>query len=139
MTPTQSRLPFLGTWKLTGCEASHPELVHPKAGLTTFAQRENGLDYQSRTAWSDGRETVVTAVFQTDGTWCPVAGSALGDEVSLRLMEDGSAEGRIRRGGVDTGKNHVTVSPDGQWMTTQWDVTLPGGVAVTWKTTSQRQ
>ena len=57
MTPAKAPLPFLGTWKLTKCESSHPNLPHAMSGMTTFTQEKDGIHYNADTVWSDWRLT----------------------------------------------------------------------------------
>lgn len=139
MTPAKSPYPFIGTWKLTSCETSHPNLPYPKSSLTTFAHQKDGIHYRAESTWSDGRETSVHGVFAVDGTWGPVTGSAIADFVSLRIMDDGSTEGRMKKDGREAGRSHTTVSADRTTMHTTWEIVGPGGVNVTWKTVSARQ
>ena len=138
MTPSKAPVPFSGTWRLTKCEASRPDLPHPIAGITTFTQEGDALRYTNEGTWSDGRIASVRALIQTDGTWSPVAGSLLAD--SLRLMQDGRAfEAQMRKNGIEVGTTRNTVSMDGRTMTGEWEIIGPGGSAITWRTTSQRE
>ncbi len=106
--------------------------------MTTIAQQGDGVLYKAETIWSDGRGTAVEAILKMDGSWCPVSGSALADSVSLRILDDGSFEGKMRKGESESGSNLMRVSEDGQTMATEWNVAGPGGVTITWKTTAQR-
>ena len=139
MTPSKAPLPFLGTWKLTKCESSQPDLPHPTSGITTFTQEKDAVHYSNDGVWSDGRKAKVTAVLQMDGTWCPVKGSLLADSLSIRRLENGSLEAKMRKGGVDVGSSRSTYSADGRIMTGHWEIVGPGGKTVTWKMTSERQ
>ena len=139
MTPAKSPYPFLGTWRLTSCETSHPNLPHPKSSVTTFAEQKDGIQYRADTTWSDGRTTTAHGVFAIDGGWSAVTGSAIADSVSLRILDDGSIEGRLKKHDRETGRSETTVSADRTTMHTLWEVTVPGGVAITWNTTSIRQ
>jgi hypothetical protein len=137
MTPSKAPVPFLGTWKLTKCESSRPDLPHPVSGITTFTQEGSGIRYTNEGKWSDGRIASVRALLTTDGTWCPVVGSLLAD--SLSLAQDGrSFEARMRKDGVEIGTMHSRVSADGRTMAGQWDIDGPGG-SITWKTMSERE
>ena len=139
MTPSKAPLPFLGTWKLTKCETSRPDLPYPSAGITTFSQEEDAIHYSNDGIWSDGRMTKVTAVFQMDGNWYPLTGSMLADSLSFRRLDDGSFEAKGKRAGVDALTSRSRVSADGQTMTGHWDLAGPDGIAITWETTSSRQ
>ncbi len=139
MTPSKAPLPFLGTWKLTKCESSHPNLPHPTSGITTFAQGKDAIHYSADTVWSDGQKSKVSALLQTDGTWCAITGSLLADSLSIRHLESGSLEAKMRKGGVDVGSTRSTYSADGLTSTGHWEFSGPGGTTVTWTTTSERQ
>ncbi len=139
MTPAKALLPFLGTWRLTKCEASRPDLPHPTSGITTFTQQEDAIHYSNDGIWSDGRTAKVSALLQMDGKWCPVTGSLLTDSLSFRRLGDGSFEAKMKKSGVDVGTSRSTVSADGRTMTGDWVIIGPDGTALTWKTTSERQ
>lgn len=139
MTPSQARIPLLGTWKLTKCETSHPHLPHPVSGLVTFAETNSGIHYTNDSVWSDGRTGHVTADLTLDGAWCPVTGSEVADSLSISRQPDGSYDAKMRKGGVDAGTNRSTVSSDGRTLTGVWEIAAPGGVTMTWTTISERQ
>lgn len=139
MTPSKAPLPFLGTWKLSKCESSRPDLPHFVSGITIFTQKADGIHYSNDGVWSDGRSSKVSYITQLDGNWCPVVGSTITDSVSLRREEDGSLESRMKKGGVDVGTVRATISPDGRTMTGHWEFSGPGGTTITWKTTADRQ
>jgi hypothetical protein len=45
MTPAKAPLPFLGSWTLTECLSSRPDLPYPTSGTATFTQQENGISF----------------------------------------------------------------------------------------------
>jgi len=137
MTPAKAPLPFLGTWNFTKCETSHPDLPYPVAGITTFAEEDGLIHYSAETTWSDGRTSSAQAVLRLDGSWCPITGSQLADTISISPTADGLSV-RIRKAGADIGTTSSKVSPDGRTMNGGWELAGPGGVAITWKTTSTR-
>jgi len=139
MTPAKAPLPFLGTWKLTSCETSHPDLPHPTTGIATFTQKDDGIHYTNEGVWSDGRTSKVSAVLQMDGSWCPISDSLVADSISFRQLDDYAGEARMKKGGADVGITRSLISADGRTMSGHWELLGPGGVAVTWKTTSERQ
>lgn len=139
MTPSKAPLPFLGTWRLTKCESSRPDLPHPTSGITIFTQKEDAVHYNNEGVWSDGRTANVGAVLQMDGNWSPVTGSLLADSLSFRTLGDGSFEAKMKKGGVDVGTSRSTVSVDGRTMAGHWEIVGPGEITITWKTTSERR
>jgi hypothetical protein len=139
MTPAKAPLPFLGTWKLTHCKSSHPDLPHPVSGTTIFSEAANCIHYRNDSVWTDGQAATVNFVFHIDGNWYPITGSRLADSLSFRSLEDSSIQATMKKGGVEVGTNHTTVSADGQTLTSHWKFAGPGGTSITWETTSQRQ
>jgi hypothetical protein len=139
MTASKAPLPILGTWRLTKCESSRPDLPHPTSGITTFTQVGDAVHYSSEGVWSDGRPAKVSAVFQMDGSWYPVTGSLLADSLSFRRLGDGSFEAKMKKGGVDVGTSRSTVSADGRTMTGHWEIVGASRTSLTWETTSERQ
>lgn len=139
MTPAKAPFPFLGTWKLTKCEHARPDLPHPVSGTTKTTQEDDGIHLDSEGTWSDGRVVKMSIVYQMDGGWYPVTGSPTADSVSVLRLDGFSAEAKLRKGGADVGTNISTVSADGRTLTAQVELVGPGGAAITWKTTSERQ
>jgi hypothetical protein len=139
MTPSKAPLPFLGTWKLTKCETSRPDLPHPVSSSTTFTQEADAIHYSADTAWSDGRKTHASATLTLDGSWCPITGSQVADSLSLTRGIDGSLEAKMRKAGVDVGYTRSSYSADGRIQTGHWEIAGPGGTTFTWTTTSERQ
>ncbi len=139
MTPSKAPLPLIGTWKLSKCETSRPDLPYPTGGITKFTQQGDAIDYSNDAVWSDGRTAKVTALLKLDGSWCPVTGSMVADSLSLQdQAADGSFVVKIRKGGADVGSTRSTYSADGRTMTGYWTMAAPGGT-MTWTTTLERQ
>jgi hypothetical protein len=139
MTPAQSLLPLVGTWRLTNVATSHRELPHPESSVTTYTQQDDGLHYLAETVWSDGRTTKAQAVFQLDGNWYPVSGSALSDSLSIRRLDDRTFAAETKKDGVISGVVRATVSPDGRTLTGHWELAGPNGSTITQLTMSSRQ
>jgi hypothetical protein len=103
------------------------------------AQEADGIHLNSEGTWSDGRVVKTSSVTQLDGGWYPIMGNPLFDSASGRRLDEFSLEAKYRKGGADVGKATTTVSADGRTLTGQVELTGPGGVAIAWKTTSERQ
>ncbi|MDE3195736.1 MAG: hypothetical protein KGN84_05300 [Acidobacteriota bacterium] len=138
MTATKVSRPIAGSWKLLTVTTSHPDLPHPKSALTVFAASPDGLRYKAETTWSDGRATVAEADFKLDGSWSPVTGSPLADSVSLHAIDERNYEAALRKSGVESGRNKIRISSDGQTMLTEWELIVPGGPTIHLKTIFER-
>ena len=137
--PSEAALPFLGVWRLTKVESSHPFLPHPVSGLVILTQEDHGIHYTNDATWSDGRNAQVSIVFRIDGEWHPAVGSLISDSVCGHLRSDGTLVVQMRKGGSDSGMLRATVSPDMNKLLSHWEVIYPGGIVVTWDATSERQ
>jgi len=139
MTPATAPVPFLGTWRITKVEPSRPDLPHPVGGITNTTQEPDGFHMNSVATWSDGRTVKTSAVYKLDGSWYAVSGSLVADSVSVRALEGGAYEAKLRKGGVDVGTQRISVSADGRTLTADANVQTPGGTPVSWRTTSIRE
>ena len=139
MTPATAPFPFLGTWRITKVEPSRPDLPHPVSGVTNTTQESDGVHMNSEGTWSDGRTVKMSAVYKLDGNWYPLNGSFVADSVSVRALEGGAYEAKLRKGGVDVGTQRITISADGRSLTADVNVAGPGGAPISWKTNSTRE
>lgn len=138
MTPSRAPLRFLGTWRVTQCESSRPDLPFPKSGIASFTQEGEAVYYENETTWSDGRFSRVTALLRLDGSWCSVTGSALADSASLQSNGD-SFSVQMQNQGKEAGTNRTTVSSSGRTMVSSWELPTPDGDKMVWKVTSERE
>lgn len=97
MTASKGPHPSLGTWKLTKSETSRPDLPHPMSGITTITEEGDTIHYVDDQVWSDGQTSKVSIVYKPDENWWPVTGSMLIDSLSVRRLEDGSSESRMKK------------------------------------------
>jgi len=139
MTPSKAPLRFLGTWHLTQCVSSRPDLPHPVSGVTTFTQENDSVHYEAETKWSDGHASHATAALKLDGSWCAVSGSSIADSISFDARGDSSFSVQMRKNDQDVGTNQTTISATGRSMNITWTISAPDGSTITWKTTSERQ
>ena len=139
MTASKAPHPSLGTWKLTKCETSRPDLPHPVSGIVTITEEGDTIHYDDDHVWSDGQTSKASVVYKVDGNWWPVTGSTLIDSLSARRLEDGSSVAKMKKDGVDVGTVRARVSEDGRTLIRHWEFVGPGDTTVTWKTTTERQ
>ena len=129
---------FLGTWKTVSIQTSHAEIPHPESMISTYSSKDDGFEYTTEAAWSDGRKTRSHAFFRFDGGWYPATGSVLFDSLSARQLDDRSVEGRFKQGGQEIGSQRAVFSEDGQTSTAEWSLVGPGGATITWKVVLNR-
>ena len=110
----------------------------PRRESRPLLQEKDAIQYSADTVWSDSRKSKVSALLQTDGTWCAITGSLLADSLSIRNLENGSLEAECERR-FEVGSTRSTYSADGRTQTGHWEFSGPGSITVTWTTTSERQ
>ncbi len=131
---------FLGTWKtrFTDVSASAPIPI-PIEAIAAFHKVGDRLLYTADTVYPDGKTARTEATFKVDGQAYPVTGSLLGDSVSFRQNNRHSFVATMTREGLPSGTATAKVSTDGFTLTTRWEIFLPGGPSVTYRTVGDRQ
>lgn len=139
MTPSKAPLRFLGTWRLTKCESSHPDRPCPKSRLTTFTQQADFVHYESETVWSDGHTSQVATALHIDGSPSAVTGSALADSANFSITGDSTFKAFLQKEGLDAGTYSASVSSTGRVMNERWELKDPSGSPTIWNIASERQ
>ena len=120
--------PFNGTWKLNTAKSTFTPGPGPQDETATVT-RENGaytVKFQEKTAEGETIEGGYTA--KDDGTPAPFTGSLVADMISVRKINDHTAERRLMKAGKTLGQDRATVSPDGKTLTVKGSRLQPKGV-----------
>ncbi|MGA8029985.1 MAG: hypothetical protein WB992_22805 [Bryobacteraceae bacterium] len=118
--------------------ASQSSIPLPREATIAFTHEPDGIHYVADTVYSDGKKVHADAAFRLDGSSYPVIGGLLGDALSARQNGD-LLEATITKAGKPTAKASSEVSPDGETMTTEWEVLQPDQPSITYRTIAQRQ
>lgn len=113
--PAANSSVFTGSWKMPKQSVSEDAL------FKTFKQTDHGLN----ASWRSG--TNWTAKF--GGKDYPVVGGKWADTVSLKRLDDRTIEATYKTSGYTMRIDKMTVSKDGETMTTVSENTVTGGTA----------
>jgi hypothetical protein len=131
---------FLGTWKTRYTDVSPTAPIPiPIEAKTAFDKQGDLIRYSADTVYPNGHTALIETTFQANGQPYPLAGSLIGDSVSFRQTSRHSFVATVTRGGVASGTVSVRVSSDGFTMTSNWEILLPDGQSVTYRTIHDRQ
>ncbi|MGA7411442.1 MAG: hypothetical protein WBW33_13235 [Bryobacteraceae bacterium] len=131
---------FLGTWKTryTDVSPSAPIPI-PIEATAAFHRVGDFVRYTADTVYPDGRSALIEATFHADGQPYPLNGSLIGDSVIFQQTSHHTLVATVMRNGVLSGSVSAKVSTDGHTLTIRYEVFLPDGKTVTYKTVGDRQ
>jgi len=131
---------FLGTWKTryTDVSPSSPIAI-PIEATAAFHREGDMLRYTADTVYPDGKTALIEATFLADGKPYPLTGSLVGDAVAFQQPTRHTLTATVTRKGVLAGSVSARISPDGHTMTSRYEILLPNGQSVTYRTVGDRQ
>ncbi len=131
---------FLGTWKTRYTDVSpNAPIPIPIEATTVFRREGDLLRYSADTVYPDGKTSLIEATFQADGKPYPLNGSLIGDYVAFQQTSHHTLMVTVTRKGVLSGTVAAKVSTDGHTLTTRYEVLLPDGKSVKYRTIGDRQ
>jgi hypothetical protein len=130
---------FLGTWKTryTDVSPSAPIPI-PIEATTAFHSEGDLIRYTADTVYPDGKTSLIEATFQADGKPYPITGSLVGDSVIFQQTSHHTFMATVMRNGVPSGSVSARISPDGHTLTSRYEVFLPDGKSVAYRTVGDR-
>jgi hypothetical protein len=139
-TSTKAPFPFLGKWKWrNAASTTQPSFPVPQQGSTQLTQEAESIHYVAVGIYSDRQTRHTESTFRLDGNSYPVIGGTLGDALSAHRLDSHSLQVTVTRSGALSAKVKITISPDGDVMTTEWEAIVPHSANITWTTVSERQ
>jgi hypothetical protein len=131
---------FLGTWKTRYTDVSpNAPIAIPIEATSAFDRQGDLIRYSADTVYPDGQTSLIEATFQADGKPYPLTGSLIGDSVIFEQTSRHTLKVTAIRNGVVSGTVSARVSPDGHTLTSLYEVFLPDGKSVTYRTVGDRQ
>jgi hypothetical protein len=106
-----------GTWQLNREKSSFDPGPGPKGQMRVYVHHGDTEELTARGVGADGKPTLVRYTARYDGKDYPITGSAGGDHISLRHVDDFTTESTEKLGGKTTIVATRTVSPDGKTLT----------------------
>ncbi|HEU4627879.1 MAG TPA: hypothetical protein VFS52_24215 [Steroidobacteraceae bacterium] len=114
---SDSQDPLVGTWQLNLEKSSFDPGPGPKGQMRVYTHSGDVEKLTARGVGSDSKPTLVQYTARYDGKDYPITGSAGGDHISLRRIDELTTESTEKRAGKITIVATRTVSPDGKTLT----------------------
>lgn len=115
--PPRSDDPVLGVWHLNLAKSKYLPGPVPKSQTRTYEANANGIKATIRTVYSDGQSASVEYVADYDSIEYPVTGSPDADAITLKKLDNFTAEATLMHGGKVFGVARRVISKDGKTMT----------------------
>jgi hypothetical protein len=119
--------PLVGTWQLNRDKSTFDPGPGPKGQMRIYAHSGDTEKLTARGVGPDGKPTLVQYSARYDGKDYPITGSAGGDHISLRRIDELTTESSEKRDGKVTIVATRTVSPDGKTLVVIHKGTAPSG------------
>jgi hypothetical protein len=107
----------LGTWKLNVSKSKYTPGPLPKSATVTYEASDGGYKRTGETIEADGKKTAFEYTAKYDGKDYPVTGSELFDTITIKRIDDHTAEATLKKGGKVVRHAKRVVSKDGKTMT----------------------
>jgi hypothetical protein len=99
----------------------------PKSATLTYEETADGIKRTGESVDADGKTTSFEYTAKFDGKDYPVTGSDLYDAISLKRINEQTAEGTLKKSGKVVSDARRVVSKDGKVMTLTMTGTNPKG------------
>jgi hypothetical protein len=109
--------PAIGTWKLNLAKSTFSPGPAPKSQTRSYVESAQGTTLTVKTTDADGKESVTTLTFKTDGKPYPVNGNPDFDMVSVTQVDASTVRSTQTKAGATVGSGVRTVSKDGKTLT----------------------
>jgi hypothetical protein len=126
-TDAHAKDPLVGTWRLNHEQSSFDPGPGPKGQMRIYEHDGDTEKLTARGVGPDGKPTLVQYTARYDGKDYPITGSAGGDHISLRRIDELTTESTEKRDGKITIVATRTVSRDGKTLTVIHKGTAPSG------------
>jgi hypothetical protein len=126
-TAADAKDPLEGTWRLNLDKSSFDPAPGPKGQMRIYAHSGDTEKLTARGVGPDGKPTLVQYTARYDGKDYPITGSAGGDHISLRRIDDLTTQSTEKRDGKITIVATRIVSRDGKTLTVTHKGTAPSG------------
>lgn len=107
---------IVGTWVLDTAKSKFGGPA-PKSTTRTYVTQGDALAMTVKLTGADGKETVQSATFKTDGKEYPFSGAPGWDTISVRTAGPRAVKYTLKRGGKVVGHGTRSISADGKTLT----------------------
>jgi len=119
--------PASGTWKLNAAKSKYTPGPPPKSATVTYEETADGIKRTGKSVDAEGKTTSFEYTAKYDGKDYPVTGSDLYDTITLKRINDQTAEATLKKSGKVVSNARRVVSKDGKVMTLTMTGTNPKG------------
>ncbi len=120
----------IGTWKLNAAKSKYTPGPTPKSATITYEETADGIKRTGESVNAEGKTTSFEYTAKYDGKDYPVTGSDLYDTITLKRINDQTAEATLKKSGKVARHARRVVSKDGKVMTLTISGTNPKGQKV---------
>jgi hypothetical protein len=119
--------PAIGTWKLNLAISKYTPGPPPKSATITYEETADGIKRTGESVDAEGKTTSFEYTAKYDGKQYPVTGSDLYDTITIKPINDRTAEATLKKSGKVVSKARRVVTNDGNAMTMTISGTNPQG------------
>jgi hypothetical protein len=109
--------PVIGTWTLNVGKSQFTPGHELKSQTRTYTETAKGVSLKVSGVGADGSALSQQSTFKYDGKSYPMSGAADYDALSLRRVNDNTAQSTLLKGGKPVGTTIRTISMHGKLMT----------------------
>lgn len=119
--------PAIGTWKLDVAKSKYSPGPPPKSATITYEQTADSIKRTGESVDADGKTTSFEYTAKYDGKDYPITGTDLYDAITIKRINDQTAEATLKKSGKVVSHARRVVSKDGKVMTLTMTGTNPDG------------
>jgi len=116
----------LGAWVLVVAKSKYNPGPPPRSQTRTYQAHPDGLKATIRTVYADGHSTDIQYTAKYDSVEYPVLGSVDSDTITLKKLDDFTAEAALGHAGQVIGSAKRVIPQDGKTMTITYRGTSQG-------------
>jgi hypothetical protein len=106
-----------GTWKLNVAKSTYAPGPPPKSATITYQETADGIKRAGGSVEADGKTTPFEYNAKYDGKDYPVTGQDLYDTITIKRIDDQTAESTLKKSGKAVSQVRRVISKDGKVMT----------------------
>ena len=106
-----------GTWKLNVAKSKYTPDPPPKSATITYEETVDGIKRTGGSVDAEGKTTPFEYTAKYDGKDYPVTGPDLYDAITIKRIDDQTAESTLKKSGKAVGNAQRVVSKDGKVLT----------------------
>jgi len=115
--PAHAADQVIGTWELNLAKSKYSPGPAPKSQTRTYEAAGAGVKFTAKGVDAEGKATLVEYTASYDGQDSPIGGHPDADTISLKRVDDLTADSTLKKAGKVVITTHRVISKDGKSMT----------------------